>query len=429
MSLRSFNSGLLLAIALTVAATLLHSHLPTKHLRLIPGNQPVTFIYSNHQPGEPNHGYWIDQDAHHMRCLVRDPDIYLVCSFNLLLTETPDQGIDLSRYSRLILKVSYSGPETRLRLYMRQFDPRFSIETDLNSSKFHFVTLRIQDFQPEVIVGLDEFKVADWWVGQYDVPRSLARRDLSNVVSLGLDFEGQMQRGEHDLTIDYLEFAGDWISAEHWYQGIIGLWMLAASLYLLHRQIQLYRQTQTDQQRISELDGRNRRLQSERETLHKLSTTDALTGILNRHGLTLARESLGDRLAGSALILMDVDHFKRINDRRGHDAGDRILHNLAQLVQQHVRERDYLGRWGGEEFVLLCPDTNAERGMALAEKLRNLISSQSFEPDKPLTITASFGVAIIDAGENFDTAFKRADQALYHAKHQGRNCVILAGNA
>src|SRR5690606_8020006 len=189
---------------------------------------------------------------------------------------------------------------------------------------------------------------------------------------------------------------------------------------------QLRRQSGLDQQRISELDSNNRRLQSEREKLRKLSTTDALTGVMNRHGFSQAIEAWGlDKLAGCTLILLDIDHFKRINDRRGHDTGDRVLRDAAQLLKQHVRERDLLARWGGEEFVLLCPDTSASRAFSLAEKLRNLISDSTFEPEKPLTITASLGIAVISEEESFDSAFKRADQALYQAKSQGRNCTIL----
>lgn len=430
MNLKYLNYGLLVAIALTLAATLLHGYLPDKRLRLIPGDQQlITYVYSNYPPGATNYGELRDWQTHTTYCLVRDNTIPLVCSFNLLLSENPRLGVDLTRYQRIKLGVEYQGAETRMRFYMRQFDPRLSSPDDYNSTKFHFVTLRMADFQPEVSIELNEFKVADWWVGQYDLPRQLAQRDLSNVINIGLDFEGQMKEGEHLLKVTHLEFEGDWISAEHWYQAIIALWMAVASFFVILRLAQLRRQSGLDQQRISELDSNNRRLQSEREKLRKLSTTDALTGVMNRHGFSQAIEAWGlDKLAGCTLILLDIDHFKRINDRRGHDTGDRVLRDAAQLLKQHVRERDLLARWGGEEFVLLCPDTSASRAFSLAEKLRNLISDSTFEPEKPLTITASLGIAVISEEESFDSAFKRADQALYQAKSQGRNCTILAGS-
>ena len=127
-----------------------------------------------------------------------------------------------------------------------------------------------------------------------------------------------------------------------------------------------------------------------------------------------------------ALIIIDIDHFKRINDRRGHDVGDNILKQFTLIVSSNIRSDDIFGRWGGEEFILICPKTNIDNAFYLAEKIRKIVSDTMFEEEKPVTITASFGVGTIQQDEDFASAFKRVDAALYKAKSIGRNCTIIA---
>jgi diguanylate cyclase (GGDEF)-like protein len=102
-----------------------------------------------------------------------------------------------------------------------------------------------------------------------------------------------------------------------------------------------------------------------------------------------------------------VDYFKRINDHRGHAVGDQVLKQLAMLVMNNIRSEDIFGRRGGEEFILLCPNTRVENAGYFAEKLREIISSSHFGEDKPLTVTASFGVGIINASEKFRALAKK----------------------
>ena len=129
-----------------------------------------------------------------------------------------------------------------------------------------------------------------------------------------------------------------------------------------------------------------------------------------------------------SLILIDIDHFKRINDRRGHDTGDRILQAVAQIIGKAITRKDYLGRWGGEEFIVLLPSKPKAFAIAMAEKIRLSIQDSIFEPENPVLVTASFGVSDRVPGEDFSDTFKRADIALYQAKAQGRNCSVLAEN-
>ncbi|HCX63594.1 MAG TPA: hypothetical protein DHN33_00085 [Eubacteriaceae bacterium] len=124
-----------------------------------------------------------------------------------------------------------------------------------------------------------------------------------------------------------------------------------------------------------------------------------------------------------ALVIFDIDHFKRINDTYGHDVGDKILKSLCNLIQSNMRKSDVFARIGGEEFAVVVPEANMEKACVLAEKLWELVESHGFEIDQKVTI--SLGIAEYVSGDDSDTIFKRADDALYEAKNGGRNqCKI-----
>lgn len=158
-----------------------------------------------------------------------------------------------------------------------------------------------------------------------------------------------------------------------------------------------------------------------------LAQRDDLTGVLSRRAVLHAGSSeLKNRRGGGqplSLLLMDIDHFKRINDQHGHLVGDRVLAHFAQIVVRALRHTDYLGRFGGEEFVVLLPHTGMETALAMAERVRQAVEQQSAIAGQP-ACTASLGLASIEAGEaTLDELLARADSALYRAKAQGRNRV------
>jgi diguanylate cyclase (GGDEF)-like protein len=163
-----------------------------------------------------------------------------------------------------------------------------------------------------------------------------------------------------------------------------------------------------------------------------LATTDALTGCLNRRALEerLAGELAYARRQRSPLgvVLVDLDHFKAINDGHGHDVGDRVLQHTARALKATVRVSDVVARMGGEEFCVVLRDADARRSAELAERLRRAIATPVDGGPEALRPTASFGVTSFDAAreEGMDAVFRRADQALYRAKHAGRNRVEVS---
>lgn len=159
--------------------------------------------------------------------------------------------------------------------------------------------------------------------------------------------------------------------------------------------------------------------------LEHIASTDALTGMYNRvrfdkeleAELRRAKRYQGDL----SLIMVDVDHFKRINDLYGHQVGDTVLTKLSHVLRENLRRIDVMGRWGGEEFVVIVPQTEFDNAVSLAEKLRVAIEEYNFP--EVVNITASFGVTSYKKGDTADALLKRADTALYEAKKKGRNRV------
>ncbi|MDY0268313.1 GGDEF domain-containing protein [Trichloromonas sp.] len=164
------------------------------------------------------------------------------------------------------------------------------------------------------------------------------------------------------------------------------------------------------------------------QALEKQAATDVLTGLFNRLklGCLLDTEIVRAQRYATPLsvILLDIDHFKQINDTRGHQVGDDVLRELAQRLLSSLRSCDAVARWGGEEFLVMLPNSPLAAGRECAEKLRVAIADCPFTPMPQ--VTASFGVAELQKGEPRETLIGRADQALYRAKNNGRNCVECA---
>ena len=161
--------------------------------------------------------------------------------------------------------------------------------------------------------------------------------------------------------------------------------------------------------------------------LVKMANIDSLTGIYNRRKFT---EILDYEVQRSkryhqplTLLMCDIDHFKQVNDTYGHQTGDEVLIALADVLKARLRKLDVYARWGGEEFIVLLPQTNISAAQLVAEKLRQGIAEINIE-DK-LQVTASFGVSGFNEDEDIPPLVKRADDALYQAKHDGRNQIAV----
>ena len=169
-----------------------------------------------------------------------------------------------------------------------------------------------------------------------------------------------------------------------------------------------------------------------KKKLEELSKIDELTGISNRrHLMERLREELSHykrSSCGFAVILLDVDNFKSVNDLRGHLCGDYVLRELASILKGQLREYDILGRYGGEEFGIVLPGVTVDQAMTVAERLRSKVEKSVFEHDSDkFNITITLGLASTEFGPEMspNDLFKIADECLYQGKSSGRNCVVV----
>lgn len=171
-------------------------------------------------------------------------------------------------------------------------------------------------------------------------------------------------------------------------------------------------------------------MQCNMEMLELISKTDPLTGLYNRRYIMekLENEFINYKKNKKkfSLIIADIDYFKNVNDSFGHDCGDQVLKIVSKNLQDAVQELGFVSRWGGEEFLILLPETEMEDARILADKIRKITEKEIMEYNGiKLSITLTFGVTVNEDYEMIDDTIKKADAALYEGKSQGRNCVIL----
>ena len=367
------------------------------------------------------------RDALVMHCALRPGYSWPFCKIQFHLGHG-SKGIDLSQFDTVTFDMTYSGTAQRkIRLHLTNFEPEFSKVDDWNSQRYNSVEFDVPT-QSTFSFPLNVVRTADWWISSHNVPLEKTYTRLDNVTAVEIS-TGSVPPGQSIvIELRSLRFRGKWISDTQLLTYLMAAWIgcgiLGLSLSLLHVRTRL----SASNSRLETLAAINKALELEARDLADQAHTDPLTGALNRQGL---RAALMKRLHASgrvdeemAVVFMDIDHFKQVNDRHGHDAGDEVLRRFAGVIRNVVRSSDKLVRWGGEEFLLLCSDTTREHAATMAEKLRGALPAQPWPHG--LRVTSSFGVTSLKPEEDIGAAIKRADGALYVAKANGRNRVEVA---
>lgn len=420
-----YNILRLAAGILTVLALIGQRYIPPKIITLRPNPDAVHTLYG-HSNGDGISAEWVDAEKHMFTCEYAPQHPYS-CGYALTITSDGVTGLDLTHFEGLNILFHYQGNAPEIRLSLRNYNPEQNDPRDpAQSAKFMSVLIRTKDLNNPAFVRLTEFGVAEWWVREFDVWREHSAPDFGNVISLGVDF---ISRSTNTVTIEKIDLVGTWIRKETFYLSLIAMWMALILWEGFTKVYAMYRDSRSASQRIDKLIADYKKLEVEKREFESLSITDSLTGVMNRTGIQQFLEKLfkGNFDRGqTGLLIFDIDHFKRINDRRGHDVGDRVLRGVAKLIEQNIRQTDVFGRWGGEEFILVSPQASEEKLTALAEKLRSTIHAHTFEQgSEPLRVSVSIGATLAASNEAFEIMFKRADTALYEAKSGGRNCVIF----
>ncbi|HEY7773506.1 MAG TPA: GGDEF domain-containing protein [Marinagarivorans sp.] len=354
------------------------------------------------------------------------------CGFSIAWPKEPGHIIDFSEFHSLRLRLKYVGPSQRIRIYARNFNASYSDPENRDSDKFQSTVIDVGEFNQVVTIPFAEFIVADWWVQRYEVSRQFVQPDFSAVRSLAIDYPQPGGAGEHVMEVQRIELVGDYIAKETAYLCLLIFWMGVVLAEGAFRYYRMNQRVEIAQARALNLMNYARELKTQSSLYKKLSTVDALTGIYNRSGARgsvqkiFAPECVHSTSQRGALMVIDIDHFKHINDSLGHGVGDTVIKQVAQVLSGLIGDKDVLARWGGEEFLLVCPQENTASAEVLAERLRFTIQSMGFGCDHDISVTISIGVAMISAEGDFDGVFNNADQALYDAKRLGRNRAVVS---
>ncbi len=435
MNDKNFNSVLIASIIVTLILVISIHLIPPKRLLLLPDASARLYLLTKTlADGNPS-SEWTNDQHTAWKCTKPEDntEYYFPCSFTVDLSKNPVIGTDLSNYSHINLHLDYHGSSNKVRIAIRNYNADYSNSADGNSTKFNAVQIHAGELNKEQHLPLASFAVADWWLSQFNIPLARSGPEMSNAMSLNIDFGEPIQPGVHRFELKKIELVGEWIAPEHWYLGILILWLSSIFIYAIKRLVDLNAQTKHDTQVINQLSNTNEQLMEETNKFRRLSTVDPLTQLYNRFGIDQIIASLSGTghlqtpdTPNYSLLVADIDHFKRINDQRGHDTGDLVLQHIAKIIQTHLRAGDFVGRWGGEEFVIIMPGASKKTAMAMAEMIRDAIFTTPCKLEKPLLVSTSFGVCERHEGEDFASCFKRADNALYRAKEQGRNCCVYA---
>jgi len=349
------------------------------------------------------------------------------CGYQFTLSRN-DKGIDLSKFDSISFDLDYEGPGKRtLRFFLHNFEPGRSSLQDFMSQKVSEVTFDLQR-QGTVKFPVTILRTAPWWIDMRNTPLLNTDMRVDNVTTVDLLIGAPETIGQHRVTLRSIKFHGKLIRQNNLLLILVSIWIVCALVWLANALIRYRAQLQSSSSRLSLLSKINSALELETRELAGQVYHDSLTGALNREGL---RDGLinkwqyrGPHSELMAVVFIDLDHFKRVNDMHGHATGDEVLRTFAMSVQRDIRPTDKLVRWGGEEFLIICLGKGGMDAQGLAEKLRASMQRQVWPCG--LEMTATFGVTALQTGEDIGEAIKRADGALYRAKASGRNCVLSA---
>lgn len=385
-------------------------------------------IYADDILGGNSQAQLLSDQQHVWQCQLRAGFADPFCSYQINLIKADGKGLDLSDYQSFTVDLDYQGSARSVRVYLRSRNPEYYVVGDLSTTKYNGVELDAQALrQGPYTVNLGDFSVADWWITAKGIPPHLSRPDFNDVLFIEFQTGADVVSGEHAFTLKNISWSGPIISQKALYQGLIVLWIAVIVSLLFFRVLQLKFALKRNAKYQSQLMKVNKLLNLKNQQVEDLAKTDPLTGINNRLGIRQGfYDGLVDWQNGErpfSMVLMDIDDFKKLNDQHGHDMGDLVLKEVASTLINSVRGSDMVARWGGEEFIIVCPNTELHQARVVAENLRARIANISL--DRVPKITASFGVATMTR-DDLDHLLKQADEALYSAKRAGKNRVMSA---
>ncbi len=419
-------------VLFTLIALFFGKRLLSTEIEILPGASEFDFtLESDLRDGGASTAQWLDKETGVWECqLDTNAERYPFCGMQIHLGASMLEGVDLSNYSSISVNIEYTGPTHNFRVFLRNSNPVYTDIRDPRSTKFNFVELDSRKPNSFSDINLSFFRVADWWLLEYpNLQMQYTQPDFSNTSIVDIQTGSNAPGGHYQFKLNRIVLEGVIISSEAMYLIIILVWVLLVMIILVNRNIYLNEEIATRKRKEGELKQINKVLDERQKVLEEKINHDPLTGVYNRSGiedsLSIGYEEWLLNRRPLSILLMDVDHFKEINDNHGHAFGDNILREFTVLVNDNIRSTDSIARWGGEEFLLVCSNTTPKQAMHIGENLRKLVCDAVFS--EGVRCTVSIGVATIENGEMLESLFNRADLALYVSKKAGRNKCTLSG--
>ncbi|OEF25916.1 GGDEF domain-containing protein [Vibrio rumoiensis] len=367
-----------------------------------------------------------------MDCELKKSDyLWPYCEMTIKLSDDISKGLDLSGYRSVYLDIDYKGPKTgthRVRVNIRNYEPNVFDPKDDNTLKYNGVEYQTGYGEGGRDVSYNKFQVLTWWIFDYHVGLDDSGVNFDNVPMIQIATDSGSTLGKHEIRVNHIVFKGDYIKPVWFAAILLSIWICSAIVYLVLQVIAYRKRVNKMEKHTQHLDELNVTLANKYSQAAQMALKDELTGISNRHAirewLDATARKVRWELSSLSIIYMDIDHFKTVNDHFGHQIGDQVLCEFAKVVSSQLRDGDHFVRWGGEEFVIFCPEVTLDVATSIAERVRATVAAHQWQ--EVGKITCSLGVAEMKPTERIAEFIARADEALYTAKNNGRNRVEVS---
>lgn len=436
------NAAKIGLVLITILALFSYPYIPQKKLLIYPADNVWWGGFNDAGSGGNTKFEYKNASQSAIECTIGDANSFNMCGNSCVFANhdivtrermlsdlayatqiSPKITIDLSNYSGIWIDIAYEGPANYLFLTLQNHEPAPDLRDAGRQFRPQSVGIATSELNKPVYVRLKEFKASDWWIQQFALHRTESDTRFNRIQALLVEIKEQPHKSRHYIEVKSITFVGEWISKEKFYLAFVVAFATLLGLEAAFRIYTLYKKHRDAQLSLRTLNEHNQKLQS-------VAFKDELTQLLNRraiHEIITNKRDVSQQ-NGLAIVIIDIDHFKKFNDTYGHALGDKVLVNVAQSLKQVSREYDQIARWGGEEFVIVTRDASPDNLLAYGEKLREKVASSPIykeDSPEPIFVTISLGITQSHLEESFEDALERADKALYKSKEKGRNCCTL----
>lgn len=431
--LRSSLLWPLMLAFMTIALSVWQHYGMNREFRIFPNPTVHYYAVSDQSSGGSSEALaYMEADTLWLECNIKAQYQWPYCQLDFSFASRYRNGLEGDLYDRIVMKLSHDAPKPTetLRVFVRGYHEAFSQEGQYNTLMPNQIEYQPNRYPDGLSLELDHFMAATWWLSEMELPIHLQKPTFTRIPLIQISTGSYVTEGPHRIGVQEISLVGKWLHADALYSTLLALWVLTTFYWSLRHAWRLRQVLAVETNNRLALEQLTSFLELSNQQLENQAFHDDLTGLRNRAGLRdilykTARQARANQQP-LCLMFMDIDHFKSINDTFGHAVGDEVLKKFARVVRDNVRNDDAFVRWGGEEFLLLCPNTDLEQACGLAEKLRSCIEHESW-PHRQ-TLTCSFGVAS-HSGSDPRALIEQADRALYRAKELGRNQVAIANTA